>query len=303
MSSNTPLKLGDLAIADEDRSKQKTLNFLHESSLGYGSTDSIEYALGMQRGDIDLKPGALSNTAIVSEQLEDSYSCGHWALLPDMKELEDPDLLDLLARNGRVPFDQREYLPPIIHKPGKTYTYTLLFWPHIVDIRGPNGVPCKSGSQLITSDIHPVCALAGLPVFLSYTEWENSNKLLEQLISLGPLITRDLFKILPDLCRTIVPEWLGSVMGPIPSLFFKEKPDHRDNKSFERAERRETLEATIAEKLERIKALKAEVKSAKKVLETDFLPRDLEILVFMMREDMTGRYAHVLNYAAFDMEY
>ncbi|KAF5339833.1 hypothetical protein D9611_009153 [Ephemerocybe angulata] len=291
MASNTPLQLGDLAVHNEERSKRKTLHFLHESSLGGGPTDSIEYALGMQRGDVDRLPCDLPNTAIVSEQLEDGYGCGDWALLPDMDQLEDPDVLDLLARNCRAPFDQRQYLPPIIHKPGTMYTYTLLFWPHVVDIRGPNGERCLSGSQLITSDIHPICALAGLPIFISF-EWKDPDLLQEKLGSLEPHITQDLRNILPDLCRTVVPDWLGRITVIIPTMFFKARPDYRDNKYSEDAERRKTLQATIVEKSALIKALKAELKRAKEELAT--LPDgDLESLKFSMSEEFTGRYSHI----------
>ncbi|KAF6760498.1 hypothetical protein DFP72DRAFT_882348 [Ephemerocybe angulata] len=290
MTSNTPLHLRDLAVSDEDRSNRKTLHFLHESSLEAEATDSIEHALGMQRGDLDEVPCVLPAEATVSELLEEGYALGDWALLPDMDKPEVQILFDLLAGNCRVPFDQRQYLPPIIHKPGTTYTYTLLFWPHIVDIRGPNGERCLSGSQRITSEIHPVCALAGLPVFLSFAKGKDSSMTLrEKLQSLEPDLTQDLLRRLPDLCRAVVPEWLASIMVPLPSLFFKERPAYRDNETSEEdAERRETLEATI-------KALKAQLKRAKKELATDFPPSDLEILRSMKKKDITRQYAHVLN--------
>ncbi|KAF5326410.1 hypothetical protein D9611_000945 [Ephemerocybe angulata] len=207
-------------------------------------TDFIERALGMYPGEIASTDCLFPNATSVSRELKDSYMKSEWALLPATGESMDA-LLRYLATNCRKLIRERKRLPT---NEDTVYTYTLLYWPDLIDIYGhPGGERCEPGVQIVASKIHPICGLAMCTSFIA-RNGKSRQLLLSKEDDESPLR-----QLLPSV-RELVKEYLGCILPPIPLFFFVQNPDIRqEGKLLLAAKERDRLADDIVYRRKQVK--------------------------------------------------
>ncbi|KAF9499952.1 hypothetical protein BDN71DRAFT_1440968 [Pleurotus eryngii] len=120
--------------------------------------DTMEYCLGLQRGDLNAnnKSCPVPRRVPLRAEIILALQRHEWALCPDEETLRllSKNLLD----NGERPMDARRNWETI-YPLQPEYTYTLFFKEDILAINSPRG-PCKSGETLIQSEVHPAMTIA-----------------------------------------------------------------------------------------------------------------------------------------------
>ncbi|KAF6761845.1 hypothetical protein DFP72DRAFT_879817, partial [Ephemerocybe angulata] len=180
--------LESLKLSNSDPAYVKEVDDAMESiSILYtapGMADWIEYAFGLDRGDLDdgktkevttevkgqssracRLPQTVVQRLLVCRSLWDRFWDGHWAILP-----LDSDHATMIAEFARNTDDEcfvyeREnlvdMLRPQFGQPGEggRYEYRLLYWPHLIQITRADGTPCPAFGETVTSEVHPACAM------------------------------------------------------------------------------------------------------------------------------------------------
>ncbi|KAG6855498.1 hypothetical protein H0H87_001993 [Tephrocybe sp. NHM501043] len=135
-----PLAFDDL-IADDDESSEieDQPYFNMESDLAW--FDPLEYHMRMPRGGLLGLPGDLSIK--MRSNIYDAFFESFWILLPEDNVLEA--LLETLSE--KTPWG------PLLK--AERYNYRLFYLEDHITFKDASGCPCKPGSTIITSTMHP----------------------------------------------------------------------------------------------------------------------------------------------------
>ncbi|KAF5319053.1 hypothetical protein D9611_012710 [Ephemerocybe angulata] len=159
--------LESLKLSNSDPAYVKEVDDAMESiSILYtapGMADWIEYAFGLDRGDLDDgKTKEVTTEVKVCRSLWDRFWDGHWAILP-----LDSDHTTMIAEFARNTDDEC-YVPNSDNQAkGEDMSIDrLLYWPHLIQITRADGTPCPAFGETVTSEVHPACAMISVFRFL-----------------------------------------------------------------------------------------------------------------------------------------
>ncbi|KAG6855808.1 hypothetical protein H0H87_010676 [Tephrocybe sp. NHM501043] len=139
-----PLFVGDL-VANNDINSAFTILPPFNSQFDFDMFDSMEYLLGMKRGDLYLLPLSKMRWDARTKLAEAFYN-GLWILVPERKILTH-----LENTLGQIDtFDDR-----VDALKAATYNYTLYYLEDKVTITDLKGNKCNAGSTVVTSTLHP----------------------------------------------------------------------------------------------------------------------------------------------------
>lgn len=173
-SFSLPTELKDLTIVSKTHQALGTwpeidpcLCWVTDAFGVEGMSDYFEYAMGWNRGALEKDPQNLPFVAHAElhPNMREGLQRGLWALLPET-DGQCSDIISHFHENthNRGISTRHDHTKMTFQPHGGRYIFRLFYWPHLVTLTKPNGCTISPG-DLVSSPIHPSCALGSLTRF------------------------------------------------------------------------------------------------------------------------------------------